>query len=84
MSMQKPIKARFLLSPEMKARQEIREQERYRIALRMIRHNEPDEKISLYTGFSTEVTRRIRGFYSEMIANEAEEKRRAMAITFQD
>lgn len=84
MSMQKPIKAWFLLSPKMKARQEIREQERCLIATRMFRHNESDEKISLYTGFSIEVTRKMRGFYNEMMANEAEEKRRAMAITFQD
>lgn len=80
--MQKPIQPKFVLSPKMKARQEILEQERCLIAMRMLRHNEPDEKISLYTGFSIEVTRKIRGYYNEMIANEAEEKRRAMVFRF--
>lgn len=80
----KPFQANFELSPEMKMRQEMRTHERSLIAARMFRHNETDEKIALYTGFSIELTRAMHEAFNEIMADEPERKSKAMALTFQD
>lgn len=52
--------------------------ERIRIALCMITHNEPDEKIRLYTRFTSEELQELREILSERQSTERERKSEAM------
>lgn len=73
---------KLYISPERKKEiehdKETRMKERIRIAQLMMAHNEPDEKISLYTQFSLEEIKVLRETEAELKATEKKRKTEAM------
>lgn len=90
METQTTKKIRRFVTPEqednIRRNKEAMKRERIRIAIRMMAHNEPEEKITLYTRFSSEELKEIRENMMVGCDDEQECKSKAMrqGLTFQD
>lgn len=86
MEKRKIKKLKPYISPEheklLEREREARNKERFRIARCMITHNEPDEKISLYTCLTLEELKNLREYMLEEPKRKTEAMRRG--LSFQD